>query len=204
MAGKGKQLSTEMREAIFEAARAGAFDAYGNTGGTYINYFKATETLLFNFRKISKLLENEEEYCAVEYHSGKKSFSYTPTQTGYVARKTEEELAEDMREEKRKQYQETKSGFERLKRTLALFENEPEFVVIRLYYFGENIDGTPRKEPGKPTWETVAALMEESGTARDPRTLRKWRNKLVNDISVCVFGLPAAIGAGTYREAPEK
>ena len=98
MAQKEKeQISPELREAIFDAARAGALVAYGDAGGSYVNYFKATETLLYNFRKLAALVGDEEEYCEVEYHSGKKTFAHSPTQTGYVSRKTEEELAEDMR-----------------------------------------------------------------------------------------------------------
>ena len=105
MAKKEKeQISPELREAIFDAARAGALEAYGDAGGSYINYFKAMETLLYNFRKLAALVENEEAYCEVEYHRGKKTFAHAPTATGYVSRKTEEELAEEMREEKEKQY----------------------------------------------------------------------------------------------------
>lgn len=33
-----EQISPELREAIFDAARAGALEAYGDAGGSYVNY----------------------------------------------------------------------------------------------------------------------------------------------------------------------
>lgn len=36
------------------------------------------------------------------------------------------------------------------------------------------------------------------------KTARRWRNKIVNDMAVCVFGIPAAVSAATYRKAVDK
>lgn len=44
MTKKQTELSEELREAVFEAARAGAAEAYTQNTG-YVNYFKAMETL---------------------------------------------------------------------------------------------------------------------------------------------------------------
>ena len=46
MTKKQTELSEELREAVFEAARAGAAEAYTQNTG-YVNYFKAMETLLY-------------------------------------------------------------------------------------------------------------------------------------------------------------
>ena len=54
MAKKTAELSAELREAIFEAARAGALEAYAANTGDFVNYFKATETLLYNYKKIGR------------------------------------------------------------------------------------------------------------------------------------------------------
>lgn len=194
---KKQELTPELREAITEAAAAGALSAYG--AGTHTNYFQAVENLLRNYRRLEKLLADKEAYCDVEYHAGKKTFSAMPQQSGYVARKTEEEIVEEMRAEREKQYGETIYGFERLKACVREFENQKEFVVIRLYYFGENVDGTPRSDTSAPTWEDVTAILAEAGVLKETKTARRWRNKIVNDMAVCLFGLPAAVSAGTYR-----
>ena len=75
MAKKKTGISEELREAINEAARAGAYEAYRNTAGAYVNYFKAMETLLYNYKKLAALVADEEGYCEVEYHAGRKTFA---------------------------------------------------------------------------------------------------------------------------------
>ena len=151
MTKKQTELSEELREAVFEAARAGAAEAYTQNTG-YVNYFKAMETLLYNYKKLAALVADEEAYCEVEYHAGRKTFSTTPQAKGFIQRKTEAEIVEEMREEKQKQFKETKSGFDSLTRAISLFKGHKEFVVIRLYYFGEDINGNPR-EGGTATWK---------------------------------------------------
>lgn len=172
-----------------------------NTG--YVNYFKAMETLLYNYKKLAALVADEEAYCEVEYHAGRKTFSTTPQAKGFIQRKTEAEIVEEMREEKQKQFKETKSGFDSLTRAISLFEGHKEFVVIRLYYFGEDINGNPR-EGGTATWEEIAEELSDAGILKEIKTARRWRNKIVNDMAVCVFGIPAAVSAATYRKAVDK
>lgn len=121
MTKKQTELSEELREAVFEAARAGAAEAYTQNTG-YVNYFKAMETLLYNYKKLAALAADEEAYCEVEYHAGRKTFSTTPQAKGFIQRKTEAEIVEEMREEKQKQFKETKSGFDSLARAISLFE----------------------------------------------------------------------------------
>ena len=72
MTKKQTELSEELREAVFEAARAGAAEAYTQNTG-YVNYFKAMETLLYNYKKLAALVADEEAYCEVEYHAGRKT-----------------------------------------------------------------------------------------------------------------------------------
>ena len=143
------------------------------------------ETLLYNYKKLAALVADEEAYCEVEYHAGRKTFSTTPQAKGFIQRKTEAEIVEEMREEKQKQFKETKSGFDRLTRAISLFKGHKEFVVIRLYYFGEDINGNPR-EGGTATWEEIAEELSDAGVLKEIKTARRWRNKIVNDMAVCV------------------
>lgn len=55
MTKKQTELSEELREAVFEAARAGTAEAYTQNTG-YVNYFKAMETLLYNYKKLAALV----------------------------------------------------------------------------------------------------------------------------------------------------
>ncbi len=45
----------------------------------------------------------------------------------------------------------------------------------------------------------MSAELAAAGVLRDEKTARRWRNKIVNDMAVCVFGIEAAISASTYR-----
>ena len=199
MAKKKAGISEEVREAINEAARAGAYEAYKNTAGAYVNYFKAMETLLYNYKKLAALVADEEGYCEVEYHAGRKTFAAGSKSTGYYEQKTEADIIAEMQEEKRRQYRETKYGFERLERAINLYRDRKEFTVVRMYYFGEDYEGKPR-ENGKPyTWDELVFELEEAGVLKGVKTACRWRNKIVNDMAVCVFGIAAAVSAATYR-----
>ena len=101
MAKKKTGISEELREAINEAARAGAYEAYRNTAGAYVNYFKAMETLLYNYKKLAALVADEEGYCEVEYHAGRKTFAAGSKSAGYYEQKTEADIVEEMREAKK-------------------------------------------------------------------------------------------------------
>ena len=150
MAKEKTGISEELREAINEAARAGAYEAYRNTAGAYVNYFKAMETLLYNYKKLAALVADEEGYCEVEYHAGRKTFAAGSKSAGYYEQKTEADIVEEMREEKRRQYRETKYGFERLERAINLYRDRKEFTVVRMYYFGEDYEAD-RARAASPT-----------------------------------------------------
>jgi hypothetical protein len=170
MAKKQAVLSDELKAAIEEAARAGAFEAYKTNAGSYVNYFKAMESLLYNYKKLAALVADEEAYCEVEYHAGRKTFAAAASSSGgYYQQRTEADIIDELQEEKRKSYQKTKFGFESLSKAIRLFEAQKEFAVIRLYYFGEDINGNPRAGGKAATWEEVAIELEEAGVLKRSR-----------------------------------
>lgn len=65
-----------------------------------MNYFKAMETLLYNYKKLAALVADEEGYCEVEYHAGRKTFAAGSKSTGYYEQKTEADIIAEMQEEK--------------------------------------------------------------------------------------------------------
>lgn len=201
MAKKNAGLSEELREAINEAAKAGAFEAVSISAGANVNYYKAMESLLYNYKKLAILVSDEEAYCEVEYHGGKKTFAAAPRATGYFQQRSQAEIVEEMQEEKRQQFQQTRFGFERLKRAIELHSARKEFAIVRMYYFGEDANGNERDGGRCYTWEEVAEACEAAGLLKEIKTARRWRNRIVNDMAVCVFGIPAAVSAGTYRAA---
>ena len=108
---------------------------------------------------------------------------------------------EELERDKVKAYHRTRARFEEIDRVISLFADRKEFHVVRLYYFGEDAQGEPRPADAPPyTWDDIAEELGGMGLVRDAKSARRWRNKIVNDMAVCMFGKPAAVAAGTFRK----
>ena len=78
----------------------------------------------------------------------------------------------------------------RLEKALGLFEGEKEYAVIRMYYLGEDINGRPAPSP--MSLERVAFELRDAGLIGGDKTARRWRDRIVRDIAICMYGAPAA------------
>ena len=178
----------------------GVFDGMGGE----VNYFRAMESLLFNYKKLAALVADYEAYTHVELQGRSASISSYSPSSGYTYR-TEEDILDEMKRDKIISYHRTRARFEEIDRVVKLFAERKEFHVIRMYYFGEDAQGNERPAGAEPyTWEAIAAELEEMGLIRDAKSARRWRNKIVNDMAVCMFGKPAAVGVGTYRKERDR
>lgn len=197
-------ITDEVREPINEVARETASMAYIDGMGGEVNYFRAMESLLFNYKKLAALVADYEAYTHVELQDRSASISSYSPSSGYTYR-TEEDILDEMKRDKIISYHRTRARFEEIDRVVKLFAERKEFHVIRMYYFGEDAQGNERPAGAEPyTWEAIAAELEEMGLIRDAKSARRWRNKIVNDMAVCMFGKPAAVGVGTYRKERDR
>ena len=162
------------------------------------------ESLLFNYKKLAALVADYEAYTHVELQGRSASISSYSPSSGYTYR-TEEDILDEMKRDKIISYHRTRARLEEIDRVVKLFAERKEFHVIRMYYFGEDAQGNERPAGAEPyTWEAIAAELEEMGLIRDAKSARRWRNKIVNDMAVCMFGKPAAVGVGTYRKERDR
>lgn len=191
------KISDDMRELINEVARATACAAYENTSGP-VNYFRAMESLLFNYKKLAALVADYKGYMKVELPEKSTSIiAFSPSSGPYKAK---EDILEEIERDKLTAYQRTRARFEELEKVVNLFRDRKEFHVVRMYYFGEDAEGNQRPDDAKPyTWEEIAFELSDMGMVRDAKSARRWRNKIVNDMAVCMFGKAAALGMGAYR-----
>lgn len=197
-------ITDEVRELINEVARETASMAYIDGMGGEVNYFRAMESLLFNYKKLAALVADYEAYTHVELQGRSASISSYSPSSGYTYR-TEEDILDEMKRDKIISYHRTRARFEEIDRVVKLFAERKEFHVIRMYYFGEDAQGNERPTGAEPyTWEAIAAELEGMGLIRDAKSARRWRNKIVNDMAVCMFGKPAAVGVGTYRKERDR
>lgn len=191
------KISEDVRELINEVARATACAAYENTSGP-VNYFRAMESLLFNYKKLAALVADYESYMKVELPEKSTSIiAFSPSSGPYKAK---EDILEEIERDKLAAYQRTRARFEELEKVVNLFRDRKEFHVVRMYYFGEDAEGNQRPDDAKSyTWEEIAFELSDMGMVRDAKSARRWRNKIVNDMAVCMFGKAAALGMGAYR-----
>lgn len=159
------------------------------------NYFKIMEKLLYSYPALKRIVSDKEAYTAVEMRERSKSI----VQSNIVAQwKSRDDVIEELEQEKEAEYDKTLKDFLRIERVIQEFRDRKEFVVVRLYYFKEHIDGSPRAEDEEnATWDEVAFELEEAGILKEVKTARRWRNEIVNDMALCLFGIDAAIQAGT-------
>lgn len=156
------------------------------------DYFKIMEKLLYSYPVLKRLVSDKAAYTKVELTGRSKSvagFSYNAT------RKSQDDVIDEMERDKEEEYGKTLKDFRRIEQVVLQFNARKEFDVIRLYYFGEDMDGAQRPEGSPPiTWEDLSIDIE-----KDAKTLRRWRANLVNDMAICLFGIEAAVQAGTIR-----
>lgn len=156
------------------------------------DYFKIMEKLLYSYPTLKRIVSDKAAYTSVELRERSKCLVQFRPNTQWKSR---DDIIEEMERDKEAEYDKTLKDFRKIERVIQQFKDRKEFVVVRLYYFKENADGTPKAESEQETtWEEVSITLE-----KEVKTLRRWRNNIVNDMALCLFGIDAAIQAGTIR-----
>ncbi len=182
-------LNDEMMRLVRDVARMTAVELRDQLAlpSGRVNYFRAAETLLYNYKSLAMLVADRSAYIAQE---PVRSSGSIVLNAGQGQGMSLGEMIGEREEERIRLYEMTAARFDQVDRVVQLFDRRDEFVVIRMYYFGENERGQERLGTERLTWEEIGALLH-----RDPKTLRRWRNRLVKDMSVCWFGMAAAVGS---------
>lgn len=160
------------------------------------NYFRIMEKLLYSYPALKRIVSDKAGYTKVELRERSKTLvNFKPSGQW----KSREDVIEELERDKEAEFDTTAKDFKRLDRVIQQFKDRKEFPVIRLYYLNENADGSPRP-PDAPemTWEELSAELD-----RGIKTVSRWRNDIVNDMAICLFGIDAAIQAGTERKKKE-
>ena len=155
------------------------------------NYYQATENLLEIYMTLKKIVEDFDEYAEDLQKRKSKSITAGSAQSGY--RKTQEEIEDERMAEKMRSFGETKNTLALLDYVLNRFRSKRQFVVIERYYFNLGEDGQEREAERK----SLAEIAEDLGL--NEKTVRRWRSKMVKDISIIIFGLPAAASVNRVK-----
>lgn len=192
-------IAEEVKELIALTAEETATKIYMENVSGQVNYYRIIEKLLYNYNRLSVLVRNEEEYLTVELHGRSKSV-VVYSESGGGQYQSGDDVAEEVARQKLLNYERTAANFREVEKVIDLFRHRKEFAVIRMYYFGEDADGNQRDTAAPQyTWEEIALELSERDILKDAKTARRWRNNIINDIAVCMFGRAAAISTGVYR-----
>ena len=167
-----------------------------------INYYMATERILRAYPALKQLAEHPEDYG---FFKEERSHDITVAPPPGTPFRDTVEIQELFTEARRQSFVKTLARFFELDASIKLFENRREFVVIRMYYFGEDASGQERDPNAPPwTWETIAEALDDVGISRSVSVLRGWRTTLVRELSVVLFGTEGAVSLSTKHSNVKK
>lgn len=154
------------------------------------NLYRATERLLRNYPSYKRLVENPQDYG---FFPTEKShdISIAPPPGSGVRDKVD--ILEDAINARRASWIRTKARFDEIDAVVRQLEDREEFIVIRMYYFNEDVTGADRGDAKPYTFEEIAEELSAVGLNRSVQTLRKWRTRLVQDMTVLLFGVDGAV-----------
>ena len=121
---------------IDEAAKAGAREVLHLQHKVFtINYYRATEDALRAYIKVKRQLEHPEEYG---FFPTGKSHDISVAPPPGLGLRDKVEANELYVESRKNSFIRTADKFNEIHMAVKAFENRREFVVIRMYYFGED------------------------------------------------------------------
>ena len=154
-----------------------------------VNYYRAMERVLRSYKSCRSILAD----YAIEPAERSHDISAAPSPGTEMRDRAE--LREEYVEARRTAYRRMQARYDEIDALVREYSRRPEFAVIRMYYFGERLDGSPRPEAERPpSWETLGAEL-----GRSEKTLRRWRTRLVQEMAVTLFGAEAALGMETRQ-----
>lgn len=186
-----KPRKKTMEEYIEEAARKGARATVNlQRQQRNLNLYRTTERLLRNYKTYQRMMEDLEEYGFEPVGKSHSISVAPPPGSGMMDRL---DLYEEHVAARRASYERTKARYDEIDAVVRQFEDREEFVVIRMYYFNEDATGADRGDAKPYTFEEIAEELSAVGLNRSVQTLRKWRTRLVQDMTVLLFGVDGAV-----------
>lgn len=180
-------INTAVTQAVQQAIDT--LQSGGQQAAPERNYFKIMEKLLYSYPTLKRIVSDKAAYTRVELQGRSGVVRFNPN----ASWKSQEDRLEELERDKEAEFDTTLKDFRRLDRVIQQFRERKEFVIVRMYYFGEDIDGKQKAaDAPEATWEELSVALE-----KDVKTLRRWRSKIVNEMAIALFGIDAAIQAGT-------
>lgn len=147
-----------------------------------LNLYRTTERLLRNYKAYQHLVDDYSFEPVAKSHD----ISVAPPPGSGTRDKLD--LYEEHVSARRASYERTKARFDEIDAVIRQFADREGFLVIRMYYFNEDAEGNDRGDQKPYTFDEISELLQKS-----VRTIRTWRTKLVQDMTVLLFGVDGAV-----------
>lgn len=165
------------------------------------NHYRAMEDCLRAYPKRLRMIQHPEEYQFFPTGHSKDISIAPPPGTGVVDKI---EAAVMYTEARKKSYVHELSLLHETEYAMAPFREREDFIVVRMYYFNENVHGQDRGDAKPYTFEEIAEELKTIGINRSVRVLRLWRTKLVREMCVMMFGVDGALSIESQGQKPNR
>ena len=155
-----------------------------------LNLYRTTERMLRNYKTYQRLVEDIESY-GFEPVEKSHSVSVAPPPGSSVMDKVD--LYDEYVAARKASWARTKARYDEIDAVVRQFEGEQEFIVIRMHYFNEDAYGNDRGDAKPYTFDEISEELAAVGIDKSARSLRVWRTKLVQDMTVLLFGVDGAV-----------
>lgn len=163
-----------------------------------VNHYRAMENLLRAYKKTKQWDEHPEEYG---FFPTGKSHDISVAPPPGLGLRDKVEMNELFVQSKETSFVRSMARFFELEAVIKLFEDRREFVVIRMYYFNEDEHGNDRGPDAKPyTFPEITDALRNIGIERSEKAIRRWRSKLVQEMTVMMFGIDGALSIEAHDQ----
>lgn len=192
-------MKQEMRECIRDVAAELNNGCLMQAALAGANFYAATENLLRAYKKLKRQAESAEDY---QFEPPKRDKSITVAPPTGGAGLDWDEVRDDAIRERMRAFVRSSVQFSNIDNVVKMFEKNPHFVIIRMFYFGEDINGNDVTHEGeKRTIEDISYELEEAGFeyGRSRKTVAKKKTELVRDMTVVLFGEAGALSIELHK-----
>lgn len=155
-----------------------------------ISRYRAMERLLRSYPTLRRWAEHPEDYDFFPREKA-KDISIAPPKGAGVRDKVD--ITEEHIEARKRAYERTMTHYYELLPIIREYEDKEEFIVIRMVYFNEDRFGHDRGDAKRYSWGEIMDELSMMGIDRSERTVRSWRTRLVQDMTVLLFGAEGAV-----------
>ena len=155
-----------------------------------VNHYRAMEDLLRAYKNTKRWEDHPEEYG---FFPTGKSHDISIAPPPGLGLRDKVEVNELFVQSKQLSFVRSMTRFNDLEAVIKLFQDRPEFIIIRMYYFHEDEHGQDRGDAKPYTFSEISEALKSVGIVLAEKAVRRRRTKLVREMTVMLFGIDGAL-----------